>query len=590
MEKQMQHMSEKKIYFSDRYLLLISMLYSFGIFWVVYLFSYPTWEAADDFMISGILQGTSGESSPYTLVMGYLLSWLIYHLQILIPQLNWLTLFELFSVWVSFSFLSWFFIRKRTIEGYVAFILFPLLFEILFYTSLNYTRSACILSFTGLMLIWFFSSEKYSIPGIVCGTILFLLGSLFRFACIYIAIPYVGILVVEHYWKNRKVFWKEKYKGCLPIFLLLGTLVICFSLYGFHKLKYREFAEKTDYIEFNMARARGYDYLPQNYEDYAAEFKDIGVSRNDYQMIKLSLIYDQYFSEGLYKKIAQINFSENESLNSKLKNVASRFWKNLVYYNQGKNSGKYNTFYLIFYFAVLSFVFLKKENIFTYLCTVGGTAFFIVYFIWTGRFPPWIQGSLYLIAGFMFIYLILESEIKIKDAFKERKRWIQCTSLFVGMACMLICVTSDPQKKIKVLERKEIDLNLAEALEYMKHDSENIYLIDNFSGCPFPIMNVYGSLRGMERNSWNNIMRVGSWYLKHPVLESQLKDTGLKSPVHDLINENIYLLTNTGFPYLEIYRTFFAEHYGEYIYAKEKSQWGDYAIYSLYTVERENLY
>ncbi len=590
MVKQIQRIQEKKRYFSDRYLLLISMLYSFGIFWVVYFFSYPSWETSDDFLISGILQGISGEGSPYTLVVGYLLSWLIYHLQILVPQLNWLTVFELFSVWISFSFLNWFFIRRRNIEGYAAFILFPLLFEISFYTSLNYTRSACILSFTGLMLIWFFSSEKHNISGIVCGMVLFLLGSLFRFACIYMGIPYVGILVVKHYWKNRKTFWKEKYKGCLPIFLLLGTLAVSFSLYGVHKLKYQEFAEKTDYIEFNMARAKSYDYLPNSYEDYAAEFKDIGLSYNDYLMLKLSVIYDQYFSEELYKKIVRINFSENESLDSKIEGVTARFWRNLVYYNQGKNNGMYNTFYLLFYLAVLSLAFLNKENIFTYLCSVGGTAFFIIYFIWTGRFPPWVQGSLYLIAGFMLIYTILEGKVIIKYASAGRKRGIQCVSLFVGMTCMLVCAISDPEKKIKILEKKEIDLNLAEALEYMKHDPENIYLIDNFSGCPFPIMKVYGSLRGMEKNSWHNIMRVGSWYLKHPVLESQLKDIGLESPVHDLLNENIYLLTNTGFPYLEIYSTFFAEHYGEYIHAKKESQWGDYAIYSIYTVEGEDLY
>jgi len=582
MEKQMQHTPERKIYFSDICLLLISMLYSFGIFWVVYLFSYPTWESADDFIISSILQGISGEASPYTLVIGYLLSWFIYQLQALIPQLNWLTIFELFSVWISFSFLSWLFIRKKTIQGYVAFILFPLLFEISFYTSLTYARSACILSFTGLMLIWVFSSEKYNISGILCGVVFFLLGSLFRFACIYIAIPYVGILVVRHYWKYRKEFMKEKYKGCLPIFFLFGTLIMAFSLYGIHKLKYQEFKERSGYVEFNAIRAKAFDYLPDSYEKYAEEFNDIGVSYNDYQMIKFFVLYDQYFSQELYEKIGNVNSLENISLKRKIENVMERLWENLVYYQHGKNNGKYNTFYLLFYLIIFGLAFLNRKNLFIYLCTILGTGVITLYFIWIGRFPMWLQGSIYLIANFMLIYGILESELEIRDMSLERKRWMECVGLFVGMICMLLSVTSDPQKKINILERKEIDLNLAEALEYMRHDSENIYLIDNFSGCPFPIMNVYGSLRGMERNSWNNIMRVGSWYLKHPVLESQLKHTGLKSPVHDLINENIFLLTNTGFPTLEMYSTFFKEHYGEDIYAQKESRWGDYSIYSLH--------
>ena len=87
----------------EKNLLLLGMLYSFIIFLLVYKFAYPSWESADDFLISGILSGMSGESSPYVLVISYPLSYILYYLQIWVPQLNWLTILEIFSVWISFS-------------------------------------------------------------------------------------------------------------------------------------------------------------------------------------------------------------------------------------------------------------------------------------------------------------------------------------------------------------------------------------------------------------------------------------------------------------------------------------------------------
>ena len=129
-------------------------------------------------------------------------------------------------------------------------------------------------------------------------------------------------------------------------------------------------------------------------------------------------------------------------------------------------------------------------------------------------------------------------------------------------------------------EIMQIDTNIYSYMEYMQTHKESVFLIDNFSMCPFPIMDAYGTIHGMNIDSWSNIIRVGNWYIGHPVLRKQLQDLGIVSPLYSLTQENVYLLTNVDSCNLSVYSQFFLEHYNLNTSYTLVERWGDYGLYS----------
>lgn len=566
-----------------KYPLLIGLLYSFLLFLLVYLFAYPTWEGADDFVVSGMLSGVTGESSPYVLVISYPLSSVLHLLQTWIPRFNWLTILEIFAVWISFSVFIWIFLRKKTAISYwIAFVM-PLVFEVPFYMSLNYTRSACLLAFSGLFLIYYCKLEVSSNFGSIIGILLFVLGSLTRFACIFLPVPFVGIWLVLYYTKRLKTKRINIRRNIAFWGFILGAFALALGFQQYHTYKYNQFEEANGYIEFNSLRARAFDYLPKDYTEYEEEFKQIGISNNDYEMIRHFIIYDDYYNEDLYEKIIAINNSENESLSRKWKAVSKRFLTDVAFYTSGKMTEEWSDFILFIITVGVAALFLRKNTLFSFLCAVGGTLVITFYFIWTGRFPPWIQDSLYFMGSITLLYgTIRKGGPRFLKTNKEKMSRRGMT--IIKTSCILLSVAAlgmTGQKVWEMSSRHEIDEQLCIALDYMENDKENIYLIDNFSRSPYPIIYAYGNLRGLRKGSWSNIVRMGSWFIKHPVLNMQLQELGITSPIRNLINENVYLFTKPGVDNIHCYQIFLQEHYNITAEPVLVHQWGNYAVYTM---------
>lgn len=571
----------------EKNLLLLGMLYSFIIFLLVYKFAYPSWESADDFLISGILSGMSGESSPYVLVISYPLSYILYYLQIWVPQLNWLTILEIFSVWISFSVFIWFFLRKKNIFGYMVAIFMPLVFEVSFYMSLNYTRSACLLCFTGAFLIYYCFVENKCKSGVVMGILIYILGSLTRYSCSLLALPYVGIWMIQYFGRQlrkRQFLIKE---DLILIVLFVIAIGVAGGGHAYHTYKYSELETNSDYMEYNSARASAYDYLVGDYWAYYDFFEKIGVSYNDYDMLRGSMIYDDFFSIDKYRQIAKINFQENETLMQKRAAVQSRLMNNLMYYNSGVQSGQRNISILFFLCAIISLICIGKKSVFSFICTICGTMLIVFYFIWTGRFPSWVQDSLYFIGSINLLYGIQWNALWVDNVHcRPNVQVIRKRMLYVICLCALVWGMSF--SKTKFLNRSSIEPNVdvCRALEYMQNDTAGVYLIDNFAYCPFPIMDAYGSLWGLKKGSWDNIMRVGGWFIDHPVMNDQLERLNIKSPIREMVDDNIYLFTDLNSWNLYKYQIFFYEHYGMLVYPELVEQWGQYAIYSFKLMEQ----
>lgn len=541
------------------------------------IFSYPSYETSDDFLIYSILSGIYGESSPYTLVLSFPLGIVLTYMQTHFPSLNWLTVLEIFSIWISFSIFQMTISNKKEKIGTAISSILLFILEISFTTKLNYTRTAFLFVAAGMVLLLVKFSEKKNLLVVILGLILVVFGISVRKASVYLVLPFCAIYILKPYIKKNPfkcVCWKNiKYSIRIVVFLCVVVCIQFFIGEVNENMNARD-SDMTNYIEYNSKRARAMDYIPASYDEYQNEYMENGISPNDFYMVKSSMIYDAEFGVSFYERFLGID--QNAQLNSfwdKIKNIE---WKNdICHYRQGRRSTKLNIFPVFVLVFLVSLFFANRNNLYIILAnglTVIGLSF---YFVYTGRFPPWIQDSLFLLG---IVGILYESEYSL--SFKHNIRNLQYLACLITiiLGCYMGQIYVNDEKKMA--EIMQIDTNVYSYMEYMQMHKESVFLIDNFSNCPFPIMDAYGTIHGMDSDSWSNIMRVGNWYIGHPVLRKQLQNLKIESPLYSLTQENVYLLTNIDSHNLSVYSQFLLEHYNLNTNWTLVECWGNYGLYS----------
>lgn len=543
---------------------------------LTFIFSYPSGETTDDFLIYSIFSGIYGENSPYTLVLsvplGIVLTFMQTHFQIL----NWLTVLEIFSIWVSFSIFQITIFNKKEKKGIVISSIVLFILEMSFTTRLHYTRTACLLAAAGMVLIFMKFSEKRNRLSVFLGLILVMLGICVRKASVYLVLPFCAIYILKPYiMKNplKGIHWKN-IKQSLRVVVLLGIIVGTQFLIGeVNTYMNARNSDVVDYIDYNSKRSRIVDYIPTSYDKYQSEYMKNGISFNDFYMVKSNMVYDDEFGLSFYERLDIDQDIQITSLWDKIKNIE---WENdMCHYKQGRRATKVNIFPVFALIFLVSLFFANKKNVYIVLAnglTVLGMSF---YFVYTGRFPPWIQDSLYL---FGIVGILYESDYALSS--KNNIKNLQYLSCLITVisGCYIGQMYLNDEKEMA--EITQIDSNVYSYMEYMQMHKESVFLIDNFSYCPFPIMDAYGTIHGMDKDSWSNIVRVGNWYIGHPVLRKQLQDLGIESPLYSLTQENVYLLTNVDSFNLYVYSQFFLEHYNLNTNCTLVECWGDYGLYS----------
>lgn len=543
---------------------------------LTYIFSYPRGETTDDFLIYSIFGGIYGENSPYTLVLSVPLGIVLTYMQKHFPIFNWLTVLEIFSIWISFSIFQITIFNKKQKKGIVISSIVLFVLEMSFVTRLHYTRTACLLAAAGMVLIFMTFSEKGNGLFVFLGLILVILGICVRKASIYLVLPFCAIYILKPYIKKNplKCIHRENIRQSLRIIALLGLIVgVQFLVGEVNTYMNARNSDVVDYIEYNSKRSRIVDYIPASYDKYQSEYMQNGISFNDFYMVKSNMVYDNEFGLSFYERLDIDQDVQVTSLWDKIKNI--EWEKDMCHYKQGRRAAKVNispVFALIFF---ISLFFINKKNVYIVLAnglTVLGMSF---YFVYTGRFPPWIQDSLYL---FGIVGILYESDyaLSAKNNIKHLQ-YLSCLITII-LGCYMGQMYLNDEKEIA--EITQIDSNVYSYMDYMQMHKESVFLIDNFSYCPFPIMDAYGTIHGMNIDSWSNIIRVGNWYIGHPVLKKQLQDLEIESPLYSLTQENVYLLTNVDSYNLSVYSQFFLEHYNLNTSYTLVARWGDYGLYS----------
>lgn len=563
--------------------LLAAVCYTLFFFAILIAFGQTAWETSDDFTASMLLAGSFGMKSVYTVVCSHYLGSIIIRFQNLIPAVNWLGVFELLAVLITFIIINyWLFKHARGAALVFAILLSPI-FECDFLVKLQYSRSATLLVFAGLLLLfdqivdspWTMSGETQKNRRIirivlsVLGFSFVLAGSFFRFACIYLAfvytLPVFAMDVIPSLFGTAEDKAKRK-----KLVLFAAAAAICFgAAFGLKALAEHVDAE-DEYIQhfrkFNLARANATDYLPSDYSELSPKSREL-VSENDFFMLKRAMINDSCFGkeywDELYESL-QDRKPEQEKAEHKAEITNGQrliaLYNNLSRYNQGRYRGHYSLLIILFLIMLSSLLCIQKKNAFSIVSTIIGTTVIVLYFNSNGRFPPWIADSVYFITSAVLLMSISRFPPENKNAFNRIR-------IMLSVFLVTLCVGLRAGEVKKDIEEFNYDKGLAAVIQYAQSNSSSVFLIDSVSGIPFSAIDLYGPLTAVQEDTWANIIRVGNWDVEHPIKNEQLKDLGITSPLHSLLSDKVYLISRASDSNYEpdtllVYQTFFNEHYG----------------------------
>lgn len=533
-----------------------SFVYTTFYLLIVVCFSHINWENSDDFTISMLLFGSFGECSYFTLVSNYFYNVILVKLFTIIPFVNWFGFMDLLSVYLTFIVLNYLFFKniKSFLSGVVFF--FSPLFEVDFLVKLHYTRSAILISFVGILVLYnAFSveaqTEKKCKKGlfnlkkslqIIAAVCMMTIGSLIRYDCLYLGLSFGIIIIVSDYLAKKtikfdKVSIIRVAKKSIPIFIILSCLILSSMLI---KAKSDSIINSNEAIQsyrrFNSARANVHDYLPKNFTPISDS--DFYLTENDFNLLQYNIIYDSYFNEDYWIKAKDylIQYSKSESFIT-INGIKEKL-DSLKYYNQGRYSGRRSLlqFYLIF--IVLSILGINRKNLFSTCLAIVFTLAVIIYFVAGGRFPPWVADPVYVMGSTALLYSIIRNPIDCKGILSSIKTCL----IYILLVLLLFCAVF---RAIQIKRLYFYNEDFQNVLNYAIDDKEDIFLLDSVVYMPYPAVDLYGPIKAIPKGDWSNIIRVGNWDIKHPVKNRQLEELGIESPISSLVDDNVYLICST---------------------------------------------
>lgn len=493
----------------------------------------PYLQNTDDHLMGMLLMGGKGTATPDIVFVNIILSEIIYFFSCFIPVVNWLAVFEVGLVLLCFIVLSYIvLIRTDNVWFTIAIVL---IFAPFWYMRLTFSTAAIIGGTAGFLLL-LYSFENKNITNTILAIIIIIYSYMLRSVAISGVLPIFLFFIIKKVIKNKKDI---KYY-CITFACMFLSL---FSVIVINKIYYNDWNE--NYKEFNSARAAVIDYSLADYEDVQEELDDIGVSENDYALIK-ARVFDDYdfFSSELLNEIAEI--SKNTT------SVKSRMFNTINNYFQ---VWKESCFYMV---LIVSCILLILYGDFHYLIDVlyinAVLQSYVIYLnCIVGRFPIYIKNGLCFAALGALFYACSTYEKKLIYNVQQKKiiAYIICTFiLFLNINDMLI-------------NNRDSSYKQQDARVFMDTISkeDNFYFLDFVAKSEWLYCRNVSVFERIPSDYYKNILRFSNWDRYLEQTDEQLFNAGIESPFESLLNDNVYLLSNES-GNMELLRTYFNEHFG----------------------------
>ncbi|WP_050642639.1 MULTISPECIES: hypothetical protein [Clostridia] len=543
---------------------------------LVLVFCEIKYETSDDYIMAAIMSGAySGTPNPHMIFINILWGYLLLPFYYLVPQISWYLIAQLALCYCAFTAVTYLMLKRLdTIMGIMLSVLFITFFSDDAYIMVQFTKTAILAVMAGsILFLWaLFHDERCRKREIAAGAVLVVAGSLIRYSVIYIAGGFLLLILLVEFVQLFRCGSEGKWRKFVQIavcgVILIGAVV---SAKQIDRYIYNSNPEYKYFREYSSARGGIVDKKDYGYEACEEEYKELGLSENDYVLLRTWNFADpDFYTLELLQKVEKIVNDYQSDM------VIDRDY---IKYELGKrNYWKYSVLWACAILVLLTIIF-NKNYWWASLILSAGAYFYLCYFVATGRIVYRIEYAVFLGLFLAIVYFWTKKNCR----FLQNKLEL-CN--VCGILLLVFCVYQMPTYRLNNWAEW---INGAEYKTYVEERFYNSWDYDNrryrgsvYNESAFP--NLEKEIGTHQGNFYflNFSTTVQTLYLAHNPFESgekaeginssflcgvtvnfpdtlrKLDENDIKNPLKALIEDNVYLVDNL---YQDRIYEYLKEHY-----------------------------
>lgn len=535
--------------------------------------------AIDDYFMAAVLTGAHGlDYDPRMVFVNAIYGYALLPLYHLFPTVGWYYIGEMFSVFLSFTTISYILLKKLgTCWGAFFATLFVAFFASDFYLVLQFTQCASILSGAGMLAFAFAVSEAGKEPrgngfavvkgcsAIGFGVFLLLWGSLMRWQAFLMGMPFfcLGMLFLI------KKCWAVKWR------VLVGMAVMFVAAFAMHNWdqKLYQAPEYKAFMDIQGPRVMFGDGGNYNENAVYEDFEEMGKSGQDFHMLTEWIFYDtEAFSADSLKAMgAPVVHYRDPVVEASLPDALLRSLGHSV---------ESPLFWIWFIFCVVLIFTKRGASLYpwaTLLLVLG----LMSHLLEVGRLVYRVESGFWLYASVLAVPLI--GRIR----FEPPKKMLWVVLAAIGLANIYIYATSGtmvrgPSSGEKRTLVVEDSTNYNQIFDFIDSEPDKLFLLSmkfymRFSHHRMP------PYKAEPIGSYRRIISFGYWTPYLPEVTQALKDYGVTNPMKDVVHDNVIVV---GVPYLD---KFLQRHYYDSVAVDSLKRIGEMNFYKYRLVKRDSV-
>lgn len=540
-------------------------------FFTLYLlFGLIHYGALDDYFMSAVLTGAYGsEFDPHLYFINAIFAYILKPFYVVAPSVSWYFIFLLLEVFISLTTITFLFIRQSGSKwGAIFSILLLSCITPDFYVNVNFTQCATILTAAGTLLLAF-GDKEHKKSFLFFAPFFLIAGNVMRSDAFMIGVPFLILLLLSNLLEFHRIPWKAIFVLVACYFSIWGLQKFDQSLYTDNDYKY--------YAAYQGPRAFFGDGRYYDAEATYDELEERGMQGRDFYHLQFWDFYDtKVFSLDSINAIADIA-RRNICVPNKARMPAA-FFITISY----SFSRTYAWCWTIL--CIMLILFANKKGQLYPWASLSITAACIGYLLVVNRVVHHVETGIWLCAISSSIFFMpKENNIFANNLYKYKK--ISAFGiLFISIAFLVMAYPSTTNARslgiISIPQPTDGEKNF---VAYANDHPNDVFLM-TFEPYKRLAMSKDPAYKAIAPGSWQNIFPIGYWNIHLPGMIKEFKKRGIENPLHDIVNNNVYIIENENRP---TFTHFYKTHYHKNLAVDTVQCFGEIMLLKYRIKERE---
>lgn len=503
------------------------------------IFGIVRYGALDDYFMSTVLTGAYGsEFAPHLVFINAIIAYLLKPLYCLFPKVGWLFIFEVFSIFASFSVFCYFLIKQLGCKFGNPFAFLIASLSLNFYNEISFTQCAALLVAAGGLLLFFGARDRRTSYLVVCFLFL-LVGASLRWQMFLLGIPFMVLPFVLQQNLLRLMHVKAFVAVAICAVAIFASQKIDESLYNTREYQY--------YRAYQGARSLFGDGGHYEKDAVYDELEERGMQGRDFQLLCGWNFYDtQVFSLDSLVPIVQVVKRNAYSVNKVRLPAAIAL--------AISNSFTRNEAWFWCLMCVFILMFSEKRSRLYPWASLAVAVIGYTYLFLLNRVAGHVEMGIWLYACIMGIPLLqAPSENKTANFGKVVKR-LPLLIFLIAVCFAFVAVLNLPKKEQNdhFLTIPEMSESWRLFVDYAEKHPNDVFLLSFYNYKELGMVKD-PAYKAAAPGSWKNIVPIGYWNVFLPGMKRELESRGVANPLRDIVNDNVFMIENGNLPRFQLY-------------------------------------